>query len=510
MKYLFFVFIIFFPLLIKSQNNFFKLEYFEFPSVFFTCVYPTDSCYFIGGRVVDTIMPLRTGVMFSKFDLNGKLQCYNILKHPDRLFSNYFSDLVSTQDGNFLNTGNVGDTITHAIVYQFSSKVDTILTKEYLSIVYPNLNYLVTRQVRINQNNSTGILIGHESIFNQDFNLSLLILDTLFNIKHYKSYGTAKQETATALITDDDGGFIIGADRNNLNQVTQGFTNQTYIIKTDSTGELKWQYLSNFNTLQGPAQALIKTADGGLVVGSTRGYEDPVHPTIHVINWETLIFKLDSNRNVVWSTPFRGAQPATITNLIEMVAAADGSGYVAAGKVADGVSGLEVLAGSWLVKVSPTGDSLWARYYTIFDGEDINPEPYDLKQTADGGYIVVGYSRVAGPKTPGWILKVDEYGCLVPGCHIVDVQEQEAESIQIKLYPNPASDFLNVWYRPKQPGKKAVFKVADTEGRILKTIEAPGWEMTMVIAVRDYAPGVYFLQCFHEDQLVKVEKLIRQ
>jgi hypothetical protein len=91
----------------------------------------------------------------------------------------------------------------------------------------------------------------------------------------------------------------------------------------------------------------------------------------------------------------------------------------------------------------------------------------------------------------------------------VDVQDQKKEEIQIKLYPNPAGDFLNVWYRPKQACKKAVFIIADTEGCILKTMKTPGWEMTMVIPVRDFAPGVYFLPYLEDGTVRDSETFIK-
>ncbi|GIV35523.1 MAG: hypothetical protein KatS3mg031_3058 [Chitinophagales bacterium] len=492
----------------QGQNTFHKLIYTDFPLVRFTAVLPTDSCYYFTGTFVDTISPLRTGAMFGKIDLNGELLLLKVIKHPDILYFNDLGDLFSTAQGNLVNVGIKDDFYARAILYLYNQEGDTILTKEYLSILYPKQTWLVPKAVRIKPDGGFIILIGHESLAYNDFDISLLILDSEYNILHYKAYGTAFQETARSVILDNDGGFIIGADRNNLNLTSTNFSSRTYIIKTDSTGEVIWQYLSPPGILQDEAKAMIKTPDGGLVVASGIGIEVPVHPTLHYINWDAMIFKLDADRNVVWSTPLRGVFPTTQTGLVEMVASADGSGFVAVGKVADDVSGPEPMSGSWIVKVSPKGDSLWARYYTIFDGVDVDPTPYDLKQTPDGGYVIVGTTLNLGQTAPGWIMKVDEYGCLVPGCHLVNASEENRErDVRLTLYPNPASDFLNVWYYSAD-GKGASFKVKDLQGKTLKSFETKQRDVTLIIPVWDYEPGIYFLQCFEGERLVRTEKFV--
>ncbi|GAB4262092.1 MAG: hypothetical protein Kow0027_29600 [Saprospiraceae bacterium] len=447
--------------------------------------------------------------MFAKLDLEGELNFTKIVKHPDKLYYNDYGDILSINQEGFLKVGSVGDTITRAIVYKYNLEGDTVFTREYFSILYPELYYLVPKEIVRKPSGEMGILIGHESMLNEDFDISLLLLNSNFNIKYYKAYGnSALQEGSASLLFDSDGGYIIGGSRNNYNQTTINYLSRTYIIKTDSTGEVIWQYLSPPGKLQDEAKAMIKTPDGGLVVASGIGVEVPVHPTLHFINWDAIIFKLDADRNVVWSTPLRGVFPTTQTGLVEMVASADGSGFVAVGKVADDVSGPEPMSGSWIVKVSPKGDSLWARYYTIFDGVDVDPTPYDLKQTPDGGYVIVGTTLNLGQTAPGWIMKVDEYGCLVPGCHLVNASEEYRErEIRLSLFPNPASDFLNVWYY-SAVGKGASFKVADLQGRILKSFDTKQRDVTLIIPVWDYEPGIYFLQCFEGERLVRTEKFV--
>lgn len=168
------------------------------------------------------------------------------------------------------------------------------------------------------------------------------------------------------------------------------FSSRTLLIKTDSLGNQQWQWLSPEGVLQDGAHAMIKTPDGGLVVASGQGIEWGTNPNYHYHFWDALIFKLDADRNVVWSTPFRGYHPSPQTTLTEMVEAQDGSGFVASGIVAETEGDEPAYHTSWLVKVSPEGDSLWVRRYTYFDGEFVAPEVWDMKATPDGGYVLVG------------------------------------------------------------------------------------------------------------------------
>ena len=57
-------------------------------------------------------------------------------------------------------------------------------------------------------------------------------------------------------------------------------------------------------------------------------------------------------------------------------------------------------------------------------------------------------TRIDTTVQQAWLLKVDSEGCLVPNCH-VSTQELPQNSLQFSLYPNPASDFLNILFKGK-------------------------------------------------------------
>lgn len=194
-----------------------------------------------------------------------------------------------------------------------------------------------------------------------------------------------------------------------------------------------------------------------------------------------------------------------------MVGSADGTGYVALGRVVDGVSGTESMPATWFVKVSPEGDSLWSRYYSYWDGLYLNPIPADLKQTPDGGYVAVGRTQMLGEPSPGWILKVDSHGCLIPGCHLTDSSEEtERPEIELAIYPNPTSDFLNFQLRAGQTPQAGSFRIVDIQGKVVESFEGAPPGTTVVVPVSAWAAGTYFLQHVENGEVRVTEKFVKQ
>jgi len=89
------------------------------------------------------------------------------------------------------------------------------------------------------------------------------------------------------------------------------------------------------------------------------------------------------------------------------------------------------------------GDSLWYRAYE-FEPER-SSQFRDIIPTNDGGFIAVGKAMQDETSAfqESWALKVDEHGCLVPGCHLVNVPEY-GKLPSLRIGPNPAFHQLNV------------------------------------------------------------------
>lgn len=80
----------------------------------------------------------------------------------------------------------------------------------------------------------------------------------------------------------------------------------------------------------------------------------------------------------------------------------------------------------------------------------------------------------------------------------------------VKVYPNPARDYLNFSYRPAsgQQSGHVSFRIFDTMGRELQHVEAQPGETTYTLPLWHYPPGVYFLQLLHNGLPVRTERFV--
>ncbi|MBK7407207.1 MAG: T9SS type A sorting domain-containing protein [Saprospirales bacterium] len=124
---------------------------------------------------------------------------------------------------------------------------------------------------------------------------------------------------------------------------------------------------------------------------------------------------------------------------------------------------------------------------------------YDLEPTPDGGYVMVGEARPYNafdtlfppPIQQGWILKVDEWGCLVPGCQLdVGTEDMPGDNpMTLKVYSNPASEVLYIHMPDAKPSGR--FSLVDATGRRVKEFDASTGDMTYILSLDGAPPGWY-------------------
>ncbi|MFN9977516.1 MAG: hypothetical protein ACK58T_47190, partial [Phycisphaerae bacterium] len=103
----------------------------------------------------------------------------------------------------------------------------------------------------------------------------------------------------------------------------------------------------------------------------------------------------------------------------------------------------------YILKVDENRDSLWARFYSVYDTYSPNGRPlhwlWDSKLTLDGGVVCCGeVLQFNNDPTPllitPWLFKTDSLGCIEPGCQFVHVEEITIGLEQsMSVFPNPAS-----------------------------------------------------------------------
>ena len=144
------------------------------------------------------------------------------------------------------------------------------------------------------------------------------------------------------------------------------------------------------------ATCITNTFDGGFAVtGYTYSYGYG--------NSDICLLKLHHNGSLQWVKTIGGINEDISYCLVQ---SAD-SGYVLVGSTTS--YGQNIYEDMFIVKLNSNGELLWARTIGA-NGSDI---AYTLKQTDDGGYIVVGYSVTYHPLEYGlMIVKINDYGTI--------------------------------------------------------------------------------------------------
>lgn len=126
----------------------------------------------------------------------------------------------------------------------------------------------------------------------------------------------------------------------------------------------------------------------------------------------------------------------------------------------------------FLSKVTMDGELQWIRRYLgTQESQFPDHKILDAALLADGSIIMVGESTDPYFEDPpgqrGWLLKVDSFGCLVPGCQLVSTEPYEPDqALDVRVYPNPVvSDQVWVYIADDRLSGRLQFSLFDMQGR---------------------------------------------
>ena len=305
-----------------------------------------------------------------------------------------------------------------------------------------------------------------------------------------------------------------------LQEYTQSHSGNIYEV--DTAGTWEEVYVADFAS--GGINKLFINKDKEYICTSFRikyhNYENE-----RKFRWHFNVFKLDSNYNKIWEKPwgmdYDFNEEFGQAGILE---AEDKDGYILCGyqpnfpytKQGYGVwnlsqetvdsmkeAGTIPMTIGVLQKINEDGDSIWLRTYSYVNDTSLNFVEHRLKSiihSPDGGYIMYGHilhTPRPGIDTanqyPGWLLKVDKYGCLVPGCQDTTDTTSAVDILPdtgIMLYPNPVSDRLYI-YQSKSGDTH--YTITDISGHTIQKWSGNLPNHTYILDVSRYRPGVYIL-----------------
>jgi hypothetical protein len=283
-----------------------------------------------------------------------------------------------------------------------------------------------------------------------------------------------------------------------------------YVVAMSTDGELLWQRVipkSGPTGMDWPAEACSVQDNGNLLVAAGRSTGDWQNSS----NKPMLMELNKNNGQTVWIEvyePFYVSGDGYNEHFYQIRESTEGFFWASGRTFSQETVDAEV---PFVTKISMDGDSIWKRrIVSVFLNGDGSFLPLtsivDFVFNDDGGITGIGELRTYtgdGPQN-GWIqdtyiVRLDDQGCLVPGCDtLVGVAELNPTGLAMDLYPNPASDLLNVHVESVRPYSRYTLSVLDMQGRLLHAMTGSFPSSTYQIDVRDLAAGTYILSLENE------------
>lgn len=499
-----------------------------------------DSINYLGGGVFKA----SNGIKFNVVNNSGEVLSSELYQRSDKIHTAALpigigpsSSFFSLSDSTFIYAFTVMDTAVavykptsynfQAAVAKFDSIGNVLMYKEYdrpYCDTSDATNYLMRDfkpDVYGNWLMLTSMLCnGNKIVFN------LRKLDSAFNEVWVKNFSTSSlHHTPKHLLIEADGYVMTGGiDNGNTKLFPDYYT--SVLIKCDTAGNQLWDWQNTFDTtrLQYIINDIIRTKDGGYVYCGT-GEGRPTYFDGKTdwagIKVYGIVEKLDASRNSVWKRRvgylFAGVNQNAQTVLKEL----PNGDIIVAGTMAKYYDEVKERGNTKasLTKLSGVdGSIIWQRIYD-YTPDTLSGFIYDMRQTADGGYILVGETKddavfpFVGPIQRGWLIKVDSNGCEWAGspCNPTHISPiKEAFDAGFTVYPNPSKGTLVIARHEAIYNKQSETintKIFDLLGRIIhqQSLHFTNKEATLNL---NLPSATYILELKDEAGIVQRERIV--
>lgn len=168
----------------------------------------------------------------------------------------------------------------------------------------------------------------------------------------------------------------------------------------------------------------------------------------------------------------------------------------------------------WLFRMDENREVLWERSY--IDSSYMG-ETFGLRHvipTSDGGYLATGTitNFMTGVwESHNWLLKLDSMGCLEPGCGSINYITETEEVVflkgkDIKVYPNPASDYVQVEFPKDFLIKDVTLRLLSINGKLVKQTSV--MSDIQRISLSDLLSGMYYIIITRGNEIIASKRVI--
>ncbi len=224
-----------------------------------------------------------------------------------------------------------------------------------------------------------------------DRDLWLIKTDALGNEIWNRTWGGTNWDCGNSVLQTTDGGFVVAGW---VDFASSG-NDDVCLIKTDAAGNELWKKTYGGSSTD-RGHSVQQTSDGGFVIcGHTYSYDSGYN--------DVWLIKTDSSGNELWNKSYGGSEHENGRS----VAQTNDGGYIIAGHTETFSSGGYDL---WLIKTNSTGDSEWDKVYGSSSYDDYGSS---VQQTTDSGYIITGSTIFQSANSRDiWLIKTNGTGDL--------------------------------------------------------------------------------------------------
>lgn len=472
------------------QERFFEVYDYQTKNDYGNGITQIDTFYIIGGSV-DSINQ-KDKISILKFNSKGKV------------ISIYRERLSTAWDGGEViwNIGKMNDKIIYC--GQYKDSIDNA-ADGFVGVynVQNNSTKIIFSDLAVNDwfyklhyNQKNKIYFGGQIIENNNAILFLAAIDTSGNLLWDTTYNAGGFHYFTSLEPTQDGQLLVGGYTN------QGSLYKNLMLKYDTLGNLLWEKKNgsaNFLYTNGYS---IETFNGDFVQVGIKATELARESMGNIIRY-------DYNRNILFNKTYNFNSDEDKIEVFNKVIELDDETLVIGGGMEDTIKEDDPV--TLLLKTDKDGNVLWRRTYSYYE-DDTHTYFEDFIQTNDGGFAITGY--VIPPpairpltKNDMFLLKVDEFGCLTPGCELVNVPEIKLDKVKpnlLQVYPNPVSSHLNL-ISTTQDQFKGSLKIYNIEGKLI--LQQP---FANQINVANLPKGQYVISYWEDYEFVDSEVFIKQ
>lgn len=430
---------------------------------------------------------------FAKTDLEGNVIWTNFLGEPTiQLFCSPQAGIV-TQDENIVFCGSRLTGVSYSVILvKFSPDTgDTIFYKRFAFD-----DQLKGFQVEELSDGNLLILAEDE---NDAYGSILIKTTSTGEFIWEKRYGNTNEIAAANFAIINDTIYLISR---NLFCIPEGYK----IRVIDSDGIIIQEQSFDEGC---PSMGILSNQEGFYGVGATF----PVPP------YQSYIYRTDVTGQIQWqfNTTLDLDTLEYEDLILDIVRELPNGDLVVGGYFASNYLGTYF---GLISKVSLLGEAYWERIYTSSSDLYDDSRLVDIQIGSEGEIILVGagFGESDMEDQNFWLLKLDSMGCLVPGCDTLSdaILEFFLDETAIIVYPNPTSTESIVQvtlYEPTYLNEPLEILLMDISGGIIfknkvHSFNIDGNKIRFPFQCNNLMPGIYLIQINCGNKLFGIEKVV--